>query len=77
MFRSVPTFSSIMLALRLLGSHQAIAEGWGAAVFVVVASFLQGLVAPSLWKSFPDVLRQSHEPLFYDARLSFSEKFTQ
>ena len=76
-FVSAPTFSSIVLMLRLFGAHQSIAEGWGAAVFVVVASFLHGLVAPSLWKSFPKFLRQGHEPLFYDARLSFSEKFAQ
>jgi len=76
-FVSAPTFSGIVLMLRLLGSHQAIAEGSGAAVFFVVASFLQGLVAPSLWKRFPNFFRRSHEPLFYDSRLSFSEKFAQ
>jgi hypothetical protein len=76
-FGSVPTFSSIVLMLKLFGSYQFIAEGWGTAIFVAAASFLHGLVAPSLWESFPKFLKQGHEPLFYDARLSLSEKFKQ
>ena len=76
-FVGVPTYAGVVLILKLLGAHQAIAEGWGAAVFVFLASFLHALIAPSLWRSFPKFVRHGHEPLFYDARLSFSEKFRQ
>jgi hypothetical protein len=76
-FVGVPTYAGVVLILKLLGSHQAIAEGWGAAVFVFLASLLHALIAPSLWKSFPKFVRHGHEPIFYDARLSFSEKFVQ
>jgi hypothetical protein len=76
-FVAMPTFASIVLMLKLFGARQSIAEGWGAAVFVAIASFLHALVAPSLWKSFPKFLKAGHEPLFYDARLSLSEKFRQ
>jgi hypothetical protein len=76
-FVGVPTYAGVVLTLKLCGAHEAIAEGWGAAVFVPLASFFHALIAPSLWNGFPRFVKRGHEPLFYDARLSFSEKFRQ
>jgi hypothetical protein len=77
MFLGLPTYAVVVLALKLFGSHQAIVEGPGAAIFVVLASLFHALVMPSLWKRFPKFIKHGHEPLFYDARLSLSEKIAQ
>ena len=76
-FLGMPTYAGVVLMLKLFGSHQAIVGSPGAAIFVVLTSLFHALVVPSLWKRFPSFVRHGHEPLFYDARLSLSEKIAQ
>jgi hypothetical protein len=76
-FLGVPTYAAVVLMLKLFGSHQVIVGSPGAAIFVVLTSLFHALIMPSLWKRFPNFIRHGHEPLFYDARLLFSDKIAR
>ncbi|ANW04238.1 hypothetical protein [Bradyrhizobium icense] len=72
-FQGFPTFAAAALLLKL--SHHPIAGG--AVLFVVAASIFHGLLTPWLAPKFPKFFRNSYEPLFFDASLSFSDKLAQ
>ena len=68
-----PTFAGAALLLKL--AHHPIAGG--AVFFVVATSILHGLLTPWLAPKFPKFFKNSYEPLFFDAHLSFAEKLSQ
>lgn len=72
-FQGVPTFAAAALLLRL--AHHPIAGG--VVFFVVATSILHGLLTPWLAPKFPKFFKNSYEPLFFDAGLSFAEKLSQ
>ena len=75
--RDFPIFASTVLLMKLMGSHQIVSERYGAAIFVALATPVYAWVTPVLVRKFPKLFRNSHEPVFYDASLSFSEKIAQ
>ena len=77
MLQGFPIFASTVLLLKLLGSHQIVSERFGAAIFVALATPVYAWVTPVLVRKFPKLFRNSHEPVFFDASLSFSEKIAQ
>jgi hypothetical protein len=76
-FQGLPTYAGAVLLLKVAGAHEIVGDRGGAAIFVVLASMLHALLMPLLWRKFPNRFRYSHERLFYDARLPFSEKIAQ
>ena len=77
MLQAFPLFASTVLLLKLLGSHQIVSERFGATIFVAIATPVYAWVTPVLVRKFPKLFRNSHEPAFFDASLSFSEKVAQ
>lgn len=73
-FQAVPTFAIAVLLLKLAGSSQVVGQPGGAAIFVTLASLMYALAMPYIGPRFPRFSRNSYEPLFFDATLSFSEK---
>jgi hypothetical protein len=65
-----PTFAATALLLKLARHDIA----GGVVLFVVLTSVLHGLLTPWLAPKFPRFFKNSYEPLFFDATLSFSEK---
>ena len=76
-FQGLPTFAGAVLLLKLAGAHEIVGDRYGAAIFVALASLFHGLMMPWLAPKFPKLFRNSYEPLFLDASLSFSEKLAQ
>jgi len=72
-FLGFPTFAAVTLMAKL--AHHQIAGG--PVPFVVAASLLHALMTPWLAPKFPRFFRNSYEPLFFEARLSFAEKLSQ
>jgi hypothetical protein len=77
MLQAFPIFASTVLLLKLLGSHQIVSERYGAAIFVAMATPVYAWLTPVLVRKFPKLFRNSHEPAFFDAGLSFSGKIAQ
>ncbi|MBR0798430.1 hypothetical protein JQ615_23875 [Bradyrhizobium jicamae] len=75
-FQGLPTFAAAVLMLKLIGAREIVGDRGGAATFVVLASLIYALLAPKLASWFPR-MRNGHEPLFYDASLSVSDKIAQ
>jgi hypothetical protein len=75
-FQGLPTFAAAVLMLKLVGAREIVTERGGAAIFVVLASLIYALVTPRLASWFPR-MKNGHEPLFYDASLSVSDKIAQ
>ncbi|MBR0936348.1 hypothetical protein [Bradyrhizobium jicamae] len=75
-FQGLPTFAAAVLMLKLIGAREIVGDRGGAATFVVLASLIYALLAPKLASWFPR-MRNGHEPLFYDASLSVSNKIAQ
>jgi len=65
-----PTFAAAGLLLKV-ARHEI---SGGVLLFVVMASVFHGLLTPWLGPKFPRFFKQSYEPLFFDANLSFAEK---
>ncbi len=76
-FQGFPTFAMAVLTLKLTGSHEIVGERFGAAIFVALATPIYALITPPLVRKFPKLFSNGHEPVFYDASLSFSEKIAQ
>jgi hypothetical protein len=76
-FQGLPTFAAAVLLLKLAGAHEIVGQPYGAAIFVALSSLFYGLMMPWLAPKFPKLFRNSYEPLFLDASLSFSEKLAQ
>ena len=72
-FQGFPTFAAAALILSL--AHHPIAGG--AVFFVIAASIFHGLLTPWLGPKFPNFFKNSYEPLFFNANLSFAEKLSQ
>lgn len=73
-FQAVPSFAGAVLLLKLVGSNEIVGKPGGAAIFVVVTALIHAVSIPYLAPKFPRFFRNSYEPLFFDATLSFSEK---
>ena len=69
-FQGFPTFAAAALLLKLARHDIA----GGPVLFVVVASIFHGLFTPWLGPKFPKFFKNSYEPLFFNASLSFAEK---
>jgi len=65
-----PTFAAAGLLLKV-ARHEI---SGGVLLFVVMAAVFHGLLTPWLGPKFPRFFKQSYEPLFFDARLPFSEE---
>lgn len=75
-FQGLPTFAAAVLMLKMIGAPEIVGSRGGAAIFVVLASLTYALIAPRLAVWFPR-MQNGHEPLFYDASLSVSDKIAQ
>ncbi|MBI5262342.1 MAG: hypothetical protein HY852_11065 [Bradyrhizobium sp.] len=75
-FQSLPTFAAAVLLLKLAGSHDLVGDP-GVAIFVSFASLCHALLAGLLGPKFPNLFKTVYEPLFFDLRLSLSDKITQ
>ena len=73
---SFPPFATAALLLKLAGNRDLVGDP-GVATFVAVASLCHALVAVTLGPKFPKLFRTIYEPLFFDSRLSVSEKITE
>ncbi|WMT76754.1 hypothetical protein [Bradyrhizobium sp. Ash2021] len=76
-FQGLPTFAIAVLMLKLAGRREIVGEKGGAAIFVVLSTIFYALFTPWLAAKFPNRLKYAHEPLFFDANLSFAEKIAQ
>lgn len=74
-FQSFPGFAAASLLLKLSGSHDLVGDP-GVAIFVVSASLIHALLASTLGSKFPSLCKTVYEPIFFDNRLSLSEKIT-
>jgi hypothetical protein len=72
-----PTYAAAVLIIKLMGAHEIVGTPGGAAIFVVLASIAYALLSPPLARLFPKIVRYGYEPVFYDARLSVTEKVAQ
>src|SRR5260370_28938909 len=76
-FQALPTFAGAVLLLKLAGAQEIVGARYGAGIFVVLASLVYALTVPFLEPRFPKFFKNSYEPKFFDASLSFSEKLSQ
>jgi hypothetical protein len=74
LFQGVPIFAAAVLLLKLVSSNPIVSQPGGPALFVVVSSLLYALAIPVLARKFPLLVKNSYEPIFFDASLSSSEK---
>jgi hypothetical protein len=74
LLQGFPIFASTVLLMKLIGNHQIVGERYGAAIFVALATPVYAWVVPVLVRKYPKLFRNSHQPVFFDASLSFSEK---
>jgi hypothetical protein len=77
LFQSLPTFVAAAMLLKLGGTSHLVKEPGNLLVFVITTTLLHALVTPWLAPKFPRFFKHSHEPLFFDAGLSFSEKIVR
>ncbi len=76
-FQAFPTFAATVLLLKLAGSRAIVGDPGGAAIFVALATLVHALLTPYLGPKFPKFFRNSYEPLFFDATLSWREKIAR
>ena len=76
-FQAVPAFAAAVLMLKLVGSSQIVSPHGNPAVFVAVSSVLYALLMPYVGTRFPRFSKNSYEPLFFDASLTFAEKISR
>ncbi|TPQ26610.1 hypothetical protein C2U70_31455 [Bradyrhizobium guangdongense] len=74
-FQSFPSFAAAALLLKLAGSRDLVGDP-GVAIFVISASLIHALVAATLGPRFPSLCKTVYEPIFFDGRLSLSDKIT-
>ncbi|MCC8983240.1 hypothetical protein [Bradyrhizobium acaciae] len=75
--QGLPTFAAAVLVLKLVGAPEIVGERYGAAIFVVLASLVYAAIMPQLAAKFPRRFGNAYAPMFFDARLSVSQKITQ
>ena len=73
LLQAMPTYAGAAMLLKLVGT-QTLSHVGGAAMFVVLTTFFHALITPWLAPKYPKLLKNSYEPLFFDAGLSFAEK---
>jgi len=76
-FQAFPTFAATVLLLKLAGGREIVGDPGGAAIFVALATLVHALVVPHWGPKFPRFFKNSYEPLFFDATLSWREKLAQ
>ena len=76
-FFAIPTFGAVVLLLKLVGGGQIVGHAGGAVIFVATATLIRAPTTPWLGPKFPRFLKNSYEPLFFDATLSFIEKISR
>jgi hypothetical protein len=74
-FQGLPTFAGAALLLKLFGNTHIVNDAGGVVLFVATTSILYAMLTPWLAAKFPRFFGKSHEPIFFDASLPFSEKF--
>jgi hypothetical protein len=74
---AIPTFGAAVLLLKLVGGSQIVGHAGGAVTFVATATLIRALTTPWLGPKFPRFFKNSYEPLFFDASLSFIEKVSR
>ena len=77
LFQSLPTFVAAAMLLKLGGTSHLVKAPGNLLVFVITAALLHAIVTPWLAPKFPRFFKHAHEPLFFDAGLSFSEKIVR
>jgi hypothetical protein len=75
--QGLPTFTGAALLLELFGSAQIVNSPGGVVVFVLTTSIFYALMTAWLGPKFPRFFRNSYEPQFFDASLSFAEKLSR
>jgi hypothetical protein len=75
-FQAVPTFAAVLL-LRLADRSEIVGQTGGAVIFVTLATVIYVLATWFLGVKFPKLFKNSYEPLFFDATLSFDEKISR
>jgi hypothetical protein len=68
--QGLPIFAAAALMVKLMGD----ASGTNPAMVVTLATIFYSLLAIWLGSKFPRFAKNGYEPLFFDARLSFSDK---
>lgn len=74
--QGLPSYAGVALMMKLMDASEIVGERHGAAIFVVIASTIHGLVMPWLGPRFPRFFRQTSEPVFLDATLGLAEKMS-
>lgn len=77
LLQGLPTFTGAALLLKLFGSAQIVNGPGGAVIFVLTTSIFYAVMTLWLGPKFPRFFRNSYEPLFVDASLSFPEKLSR
>ena len=72
--QALPLYTVLGLVFKHFSSSQGAYHATGTVTVVVTALLLHALIVPWLGPKFPKVFKNSYEPLFSDATLSFSEK---
>jgi hypothetical protein len=70
--QALPLYTVLGLVFKHFSSSQGAYLTTG--TVVVTAALLHALIVPWLGPKFPKAFKNSYEPLFFDANLSFSEK---
>lgn len=76
-FFAIPTFGAAVLFLKLVAGNQIVGQAGGAVIFVATATLIRALTTSWLGPKFPRYFKNSYEPLFFDATLSFTEKLSR
>jgi hypothetical protein len=72
--QGLPTYAGVALTVKLMGASEIVGERYGAAIFVVIASTIHGLVTPWLAPKFPRFFKHTSEPIFLDGNKGFTAK---
>jgi hypothetical protein len=73
LLQAMPTYAGAAMLLKLVNS-QTIGYVGSAAAFVALTTFFHALMMPWLALKYPRFVKNSYEPLFFDAGLSMAEK---
>ena len=74
LFQGLPTFVVAAMLLKLFGTSHLVKDHGGALIFVITTMVLHAVITSWLAPKFPGFFKYGYEPLFFNARLSFSEK---
>jgi phosphatidylserine synthase len=77
LFQGLPTFAAAAMLLKIASTSHLVRDQGGALIFVITTTLFYAILTPWLAPKFPRLFKQSYEPLFFDASLSFSEKIVR